>query len=237
MTGWITAEVQAHAADIADAIDGAGQLVTIRRPGQVDQQVRALVFQEDGKRANSVATPRVQLPNWSGYFKPDAAPLLALPFTVITAAGEHLIPDAPPQDVAEQGVLITVSLSPMADRARVSLLTFTTAGPLVRDPATGNMRPSAGPPVQAKARLSASDDPRIRDMAGADAAELVLVGRWGTLEEPQVRPSAVKWGSTSPLVVDGQNGMLTIKVAYPDPDVLQEAQLGGRFVATWKSSP
>ena len=234
MTGSITAEIQAAGPDILWVIDEAGQDVTIRRPGHPDVQARAVLYQiDDTDKRGEVAAPDFKLLAWQGVFKPDA-PLRSLPFMVIDARGQAFTPDGPAQDPGEQGVALIVHLLPLADRARVELLTFHASGTgLVQDPDTGNWLPAPGAALTVPARLHATADPRVRDMAGADAAEVVLIGRWGSLDAPQARPEGVQWGSESPLTLDGQPGTLTVKLAYPDADLHQEQQFGARFVALW----
>lgn len=105
----------------------------------------------------------------------------------------------------------------------------------IEDPDTGNQVAAPGEDLAVSARLSASADPRVRDMVGADTAEVVLLGRWGTLDDPRARPAGVRWGSSSPLMLDGQPGTLTVKLAYPDSDLAQEQQFGARFVAVWRT--
>lgn len=235
MTVSITAEIQAAGPDILWVIEEAGQDVTIRRPGLPDAPARAVLYQEDARRESRVSAPEFRVIGWQGVFKPDAP--LHLPFTVVDAQGRELSPDGPPQDPGGQGVALLVHLLPLAERTRVSSLVFTLPGAgTVKDPKTGNLVPAPGTSLPVSARLVASDDPRVRDMAGADAAEVVLLGRWGTLEDPLGRPDGVRWGATSPLVLDGQAGVLTVKLAYPDADLYQERQFGARFVCVWHAS-
>lgn len=234
MTGSITAEIQAAGPEISEIIDQAGQDVIIRCPGQPDTFARAVLYQEDNKGEGKVSNPEFKVLGWQGVFKPDA-PLRHGPFTVIDQQGRQFVPDGPAQDPAEQGVALIVHLLPLAERTRLEHLTFTVAGAgTVRD-GRGNLVPAPGTPLAVSARLSATTDPRIRDMVGADAATVVLVGRWGTLDKPLLKPAGVAWGSKAPLVLDGQAGTLTVKLAYPDPDLAQEQQFGSRFVAVWQA--
>lgn len=234
MIGSITAAIQAAGPEIVWAIEEAGQDVTIRRPGQPDAQARALLYQEDSKGEGNASDPEFKVIGWQGLFKPDAP--LTIPFTVVDAAGRAFTPAAPPQDPGRQGVALIVHLLPLQERTRTEMLTFTLPGVSVRDPRTGNPVLARGTPFEVAARLVATDDPRIRDMVGADAAEVTLLGRWGTLDAPLPRPEGVKWGSTSPLILDGQRGVLTVKLAYPDTDLFQEQQFGARFLATWRAT-
>lgn len=237
MTGRITAEIRAAGSDIVWVIQEAGQDVTIRRPGRPDAVARAVLFQlDDQDRTAKVADPAFKVMAWQGIFGPDA-PVRSLPFTVIDAQGQHFVPVSPVQDPGEQGVALIAHLLPLHGRTRTELLRFILPGSgMVEDPRTGNQIPGPGSTLDVPVRLVASVDPQVRDMVGADAAEVALVGRWGTLDAPQQKPQGVRWGSTSPLVLDGQNGTLTIKLAYPDPDLAQEQQFGGRFVAAWRAN-
>lgn len=114
-------------------------------------------------------------------------------------------------------------------------LTFTTAGPLVRDPRTHNMVPGPGVPLPVQARLEATADPQVREAVGADTASVVLFGRWGPAGQPQDRPEGVRWGSAAPLALQGQPGTLTVRLAWPDPDPVQTLIHGAAFVAVWSS--
>lgn len=234
MTGTITQEILAAGPEILEVIDEAGQNVTIQRPGHPDAVTRAVLFQlDDNSRAADLAAPEFKVIPWQGIFKPDA-PLRDPPFTVVTASGLALTPDGPVQDPGDQGVILIAHLLPLQGRTRVENLTFTVPGAgLVKHPATGNDMPAPGTPLTVLTRLTATADPRIRDTVGADAAEVVLIGRWGSLQAPQGRPAGVTWGSTSPLVLDGQPGTLTLKLAYPDADLATETVYGARFLATW----
>lgn len=234
MIGAITEELRAALPEIISVIDEAGQNVTVARPGQPDVVVRAVVYQmDDNSRAGDLADPEVKVIPWQGIFKPDA-PLRELPFTVITASGLVLTPDGPAQDPADQGVALIAHLLPLEARTRVESLTFTIPGVgLVKNPVNGNDMPAPGTLLTLPARLTATADPRIRDTVGADSAEVVLIGRWGSLSAPRTRPLGVKWGSKTPLTLDGQPGTLTIKLAYPDADLATEEVYGARFLCTW----
>ncbi|WP_394649573.1 hypothetical protein [uncultured Deinococcus sp.] len=229
-------EIQAAGPDIIWAIEEAGLDVIVRRPGHPDTVARAVLYQLDDKDATGkVGNPEVKLMAWAGIFKPDA-PVRSLPFSVLDSQGRVFVPDSAVQDPVEMGVALIAHLLPLAERTRVSLLTFTLPGEGWQKDARGNDIPTPGTPHPVSARLTATTDPRIRDEVGADTADVVLIGRWGTLEHPLPRPAGVTWGSTSPLDLDGQPGTLTVTLAYPDPDLAQEAQFGSRFLATWRST-
>lgn len=219
-----------------------GRQVFIRRAGQQDVETSALLIPVASapRRGETVTAPEVASLAWKVFFKHDLTQVRTPGFTLFFPAGQgqtsqELTPTAPTVDVADQGVVLMVVCSALAERTRVESLTFTIPGVgTVRD-AKGNLVPAPGVPLTVPARLSATDDPRVRDMVGADSASVVLVGRWGTLSHPLLRPNGVRWGSTSPLTLDGQAGTLTVKLAYPDLDQAQEAQFGSRFIATWRA--
>lgn len=213
------------------------RLVNVRTfADQADHAVRALIGQEEDR---SSAGPKIDEPGitsrtFTGLF-PFTAPVGQVGFLVTDAAARQLVPVAPPLNPFDLNFCWVVRLAPLAERTRVESLTFTIPGVgTVRD-AKGNPVPAPGVPLTIPARLSATDDPRVRDMVGADSASAVLIGRWGTLSHPLLRPGGVRWGSTSPLMLDGQAGTLTVKLAYPDLDLAQEAQFGSRFIATWRA--
>jgi hypothetical protein len=120
--------------------------------------------------------------------------------------------------------------------ARVSNypLSFHTPGPLSPEPGTGNMRPTTGPPIEIRARLEATSDPKVLNLVGVDPLSNVLYGRWGAPGQPQPRPAGVHWGSTSPLTFQGVEGVLTVRTAFPDEDPVQTAIHGEPFLATWR---
>ena len=119
-------------------------------------------------------------------------------------------------------------------RARVTVLTFTLPGAPTTD-ALGNPKRGAGAPLPVSVRLAATDDPAVRELSGADTSTLAITGRWGTLANPGGKPAALDWGSSARLTLDGQPGVLTLRVAYPDPDPVSEAIFGQRFAATWRA--
>lgn len=221
-----------------------GRPVLVRRAGQTDVESRALLIpvSSQSKKGELPSEPSFESLPWKAFFPHDADAVRERGFTLIAPsyqgqAGLALTPSGPTVDLADQGVAQMVLCTPLIDRTRNDLLTFTIpSSGLVTDPRTGNKVAAPGQQVSIPVRLAASDDPKVRDMAGADAADVVLLGRWGSLEAPQLRPEGVRWGSSSPLVLDGQKGTLTIKLAYPDPDLWQETQFGQRFVASWKAA-
>jgi len=114
-------------------------------------------------------------------------------------------------------------------------LLFTLPGPLVKDPVSKNMVASPGEPLRASARLEATTDPQVRDAVGADTATVVLFGRWGTAGHPSAWPVGLHWGSSSSLELQGQPGVLTIKLAWPDADPIQTQIFGAPFIAIWRA--
>lgn len=235
MSGEITALIQESAGEIAWAIREAGQDVTILRPGAAPAPVRAFLYQQDDRSTGQRdIEARFKVRAWQGIFLPDA-PVRERGFVVQDAKGRLFWPDGDVQDAGEQGVALLASLLPLPERTRTEFLTFQVEGQLIEDPVTGNWEPSPGQPLHVPVRLNPTADPKIREMVGADVAEVAFVGRWGDLLTPLDKPVGVFWGSTSLLTVDGQPGVLTIKLAYPDADTAQELVLGGRFVALWKA--
>lgn len=220
---------------VLEMLTDFGQQVTILRPGAAPLFVRAFLYQQDDRPAaqrNIEADFKVRA--WQGLFLPDA-PIRERGFVVQDAQGRLFWPDGDVQDAGEQGVALIASLLPLPERTRTEFLTFQVEGQLTEDPVTGNWEPGPGQPLHVPVRLSATVDPKVREMVGADVAEVAFVGRWGDLLTPLSKPPGVFWGSASPLTVDGQPGQLTLKLAYPDPDSAQELVLGSRFIALWKA--
>ncbi|BDP44851.1 hypothetical protein DAETH_48200 (plasmid) [Deinococcus aetherius] len=214
------------------------QDVLIRRPGVADVPARALLlpWSDEGRGGADAKAPEVRSVAWFGLLL-HGAPVSSLGFSLVTLGGQVFTPDSPPENAGGADVAWLLRLTPLHGRTRVSTLTFTLSGPgLVTDPETGNKRPASGAAVEVPVRLTATTDPRIRETVGADQAELVLVGRWGSVEHPQARPANVGWGSSSPLELDGQRGRLTLALAWPDEDLAQERQFGTRFLATWRTT-
>lgn len=232
------AELEAARPLIQDMLASAfAQDVTVRRfTGEV-VQARAIIGQQEDRSTDApeMHEPGISSRSSTVLLQPHA-PVREVGFTVTTATGQVLVPVAIPQNPQDLNLFWVVRMAALAERTRVEPLTFHVPGQgTVVDPATGNHLPAPGIPFPVQARLHATADPRVRDMAGADSADVVLVGRWGTLDAPQARPAGVRWGSRSPLTLDGQPGTLTVKLAYPDSDLAQEQQFGARFVAVWRT--
>lgn len=232
------AELEAARPLIQDALASAfAQDVTVRRFTGEEVQARALIGQEEDRTADAptVDEPGISSRSLSVVLQPHA-PVQEVGFTVTTAAGQILVPVAVPQNPQNLNLFWVVRMAALAGRTRVEQLVFHVPGEgTVEDPDTGNQVPAPGENLQVPVRLHATTDPRVADMVGADTAEVVLVGRWGTLDAPQARPAGVRWGNSSPLTLDGQPGTLTVKLAYPDSDLAQEQQFGARFVAVWST--
>jgi hypothetical protein len=213
-----------------------GQNVTVSRAGQPDLVLRAYLYQLDDKATSGdVSKPEFRMQAWSGVFGPELD--AQGHFAVRDAAGRLFVPDSDPQDAGTQGAAWIVHLLPADERVRVDYLRFQTPGVSVKDDRTGNIVHKAGPlgdPLSA--RLVATTDVAVRDLAGADRAETTLIGRWGTLLSPALTPDGVGWGSAAELTLGGRAGVLTLRVAYPDPDVVAERHLGSRFVGVWRAS-
>ena len=211
------AEVEQVGPIVQDALaSDFARVVTVRSfaSGQ-DVAVRALIGQEADERteAPSVDDPGITSRSFTALF-PYGAPVGQVGFMVTDATGRQLVPVAPPLNPFDLNFCWVVRLAPLADRTRVELLAFHASGTgLVQDPDTGNWLPAPGAALTVPARLHATADPRVRDMAGADAAEVVLIGRWGSLDAPQARPEGVQWGSESPLTLDGQPGLDAVQAA------------------------
>ena len=131
---------------------------------------------------------------------------------------------------------VAVCLLVHPERSVSHELLFTLPGPLVKDPVSKNMVASPGWPLGLSARLEATTDPQVRDAVGADTATVVLFGRWGVAGHPRDWPVGLHWGSSSPLELQGQPGVLTLKLAWPDADPVKPFIHGAPFVATWRAS-
>lgn len=221
---------------LQQALDRQGVSVTVIRVGSASDLIALFVpVTPDGKRVVKVGDPNYAQETIKFFFRHDADEVREPGFSLLTG-GRLYTPTTPTIDVADQGVALMLVAQPLTDRTRAERLTFTLPGVSVLDPHTGNPVLSRGETFEVPVRLVATDDPRIRDMVGADAAEVTLLGRWGTLDAPLLRPDGVKWGATSPLTLDGQRGTLTVQLAYPDADLFQERQFGARFLATWRAT-
>lgn len=238
MSGELTAQLQALGRpEVQLALDQAGQDVLIQRAGQPDQSVRAILYQLESKGARGQKGADVEYGSlaWQGVFRYDT-PIRERGFTVRDAQGRVFVPEAEAEDPAEQGVALIVRLAPLVDRTRLYSLTFPGIPTLGTLPGSSNPVELPGTPLVISVRLEATADPRLRETVGADQAELALVGRWGTYEHPLTRPASVRWGVTSPLAFEGQTGVLTMALAWPDSDLATEQQFGGRFLCTWRSA-
>lgn len=222
---------------LQEALNQQGVPVTVIRVGSQTELVALFVpVTPDGKRAVQVDDPEYTQQFTKFFFRHDADAVREPGFSLLKE-GKIYTPTTPTVDIVDQGVALMLMAQPLEERTRVTELIFTLPGNgTIRDPKTGNPIPAPGTPLTVAVRLAATDDPKIRDMVGADAAAVALVGRWGTLQAPQLRPPGVRWGSTAPLVLDGQRGELTVKLAHPDADLAQEQQFGARFLATWRAT-
>ncbi|KQR33125.1 hypothetical protein [Deinococcus sp. Leaf326] len=232
------AEVQAAAPYIQQALASPfAQQVSLQRFGGAAAPFRALIGQVEDQSTDApgVVEPGISSRSVTVVLPPDA-PVADVGFIVTLADGQVLVPVAVALNPAGLDLLWVVRMAALVERTRVSLLTFTLAGQGMTQDRHGNPIPVPGVPLPVSARLVATADPKLRDEVGADSAEVVLVGRWGTLTAPQARPPGVSWGSTSPLTLDGQPGVLSIALAYPDSDLAQEAQFGARFLARWRAT-
>ncbi|WP_295818013.1 hypothetical protein [uncultured Deinococcus sp.] len=223
---------------IENALDsGFAQTVEVRRFGAPSVSVRALLGQEEDNTTDAPmpGDPGISSRTVQALLQPSA-PVATPGYTVTTTSGQVLVPVAVAQDPGQQGFAWVVRLAAIVDRTRVQSLTFPVPGVgLILQPGTNNRMPAPGTSLTVAARLAATTDPRVRDSVGADTADVVLVGRWGSLLDPGARPSGVRWGSRSPLSINGQPGTLTITLAYPDSDLATEQQFGERFLAVWRA--
>ncbi|MBZ9753002.1 hypothetical protein K7W42_19370 [Deinococcus sp. HMF7604] len=210
---------------------------TLIRFGQPGVPVRALLGEEEDRSSvgPEIDAPEVASRTFTALLPPlEAARTLGWMLT--DAAGRVFVPVAAPLDPGRRGFCLVARVAPLPERTRVHDLVFQvpSAGTVIQ-PGTGNQVPAPSTPFPIQARLSATTDPRIRDSVGADAADLVLIGRWGSLTAPAAHPPSLRWGLKAPLTLQGQAGTLTLKLAYPDEDLATEAQFGGRFVASWST--
>ena len=222
---------------IADVLaSDLAQPVTFQRFGQPPEQLRSVIGQEEDR---STDAPEVHEPGISSRsftaLLPYHAAALTPGWTLTDASGRIHVPVAPILNPAGRNLFLVARVAPLVERTRVHDLVFGVPGQgMVRD-SRGNLVPAPGGTLAVQARLSATTDPKLRDTVGADNADLVLIGRWGSLTAPTSRPDGVRWGSQSPLVIDGQPGTLTVQLAYPDEDTATEAQFGQRFLALWRT--
>ncbi|OOV11847.1 hypothetical protein BXU09_19775 [Deinococcus sp. LM3] len=222
---------------IADVLaSDLAQPVTFQRFGQPPEPLRALIGQEEDR---STDAPEVHEPGISSRsftaLLPYHEAALTPGWTLTDAGGRIHVPVAPVLNPAGRNLFLVARVAPLVERTRVHDLAFGVPRQgMVRD-SLGNLVPAPGATLAMQARLSATTDPKLRDTVGADNADLVLIGRWGSLTAPTSRPDGVRWGSRSPLVIDGQAGTLTVQLAYPDEDTATEAQFGQRFLALWRT--
>lgn len=223
---------------IADVLaSDLAQPVTFQRFGQPPVQLRVLIAQEEDR---STDAPKVDEPGISSRSFTALLPYQEVALTpgwILTdATGRVHVPVAPVLNPAGRNLFLVARVAPLVERTRVHELVFQVPGQgVTRPPGALNPVPAPATPRPVQARLTATTDPRIRDSVGADAAEVVFVGRWGPLTAPTSTPAGLRWGLSAPLTFDGQSGVLTLKLAYPDEDLHREAQFGARFVAVWRA--
>ncbi|WP_189065347.1 hypothetical protein [Deinococcus seoulensis] len=209
---------------------------TLTRFGAAPQEVRALIAEEEDR---STAAPDVHEPGVSSRTHTALLPFLdaarTVGWTLTDDRGRVFVPVALPLNPGGRDFCLVARVAPLVERTRVHDLAFSVPGTGMTRDSLGNPRPAPGGALAVQARLNATTDPKLRDTVGADNADLVLIGRWGSLTAPTSRPDGVRWGSQSPLVIDGQTGTLTVQLAYPDEDTATEAQFGQRFLALWRT--
>lgn len=235
MLGKMTKELQSELRPIIDEIlTDFGHDYTIIRPGNIQTTVRGLVYQLEDRSTISkiVEELDVKVNSYQGIFKYDA--VLDIPYWIMDESGEVFVPDGITEDPGGQDVARFCHLASVVDRTRVETLIFPT-GKLVRDPRTDNWIPGSQTSLTVEARLHPTMNPEIRETVGADALTLVLVGRWGSVLNPQTQPKDIVWGETCPLNINGQKGTLKILQTYPDQDLFVEKQFGERFIASWST--
>ena len=222
---------------IADVLaSDLAQPVTFQRFGQPPEQLRSVIGQEEDRSTDApeVHEPGISSRSFTALLSYHAAALTP-GWTLTDASGRIHVPVAPILNPAGRNLFLVARVAPLVERTRMHDLVFGVPGQgMVRD-SRGNLVPAPGGTLAVQARLSATTDPKLRDTVGADNADLVLIGRWGSLTAPASRPDGVRWGSRSPLVIDGQSGTLTVQLAYPDEDTATEAQFGQRFLALWRT--
>ena len=222
---------------IADVLaSDLAQPVTFQRFGQPPEQLRSVIGQEEDRSTDApeVHEPGISSRSFTALLSYHAAALTP-GWTLTDASGRIHVPVAPILNPAGRNLFLVARVAPLVERTRMHDLVFGVPGQgMVRD-SRGNLVPAPGGTLAVQARLSATTDPKLRDTVGADNADLVLIGRWGSLTAPAGRPDGVRWGSQSPLVIDGQPGTLTVQLAYPDEDTATETQFGQRFLALWRT--
>lgn len=232
--GLVSREIQAAASEIHWAIDNAGQDVIIRQKGRDDTAARAYLYQTSGSGgATSLDSLDYKIMPWQGIFKPSA-PVLGRHFIVVDESGRAFFPSAPTEDLGAQGVAYMAHLIPL-ERQKTHVLPFAVSAKGTVLDKKGNWIAAPASTLEVPVRLSHSGDPAIRNMVGADAVTAILVGRFGFLSEPSLRPERLGWGDKAPFEIDGERGLLTLAIAYPDQDPVREEVLGARFIATWQA--
>lgn len=223
---------------IADVLaSNLAQPVTFERFGQPPGPLRALIAQEEDR---STDAPNIDEPGISNRsftaLLPYHEPALTPGWILTDATGRVHVPVAPVLNPAGRNLFLVARVAPLVERTRADELVFQVPGQgMVRPPGALNPVPSPTTPLPVTVRLATTTDPRLTDLAGADRADLTLIGRWGPLTAPTTRPPSLRWGMQAPLALDGQPGTLTLKLAYPDEDLHREAQFGARFVAVWRA--
>ncbi|MCD0165254.1 hypothetical protein [Deinococcus sp. 12RED42] len=222
---------------IADVLaSDLAQPVTFQRFGQPSEQLRSVIGQEEDRSTDApdVHEPGISSRSFTALL-PYHEAALTPGWTLTDATGRIHVPVAPVLNPAGRNLFLVARVAPLVERTRVHDLAFGVPGQGMVQDSLGNRKPAPGGTLAVQARLSAATDPKLRDTVGADNADLVLIGRWGSLTAPTSRPDGVRWGSQSPLVIDGQAGTLTVQLAYPDEDTATEAQFGQRFLALWRT--
>lgn len=223
---------------IADVLaSNLAQPVTFERFGQPPGLLRALIAQEEDRStdAPNIDEPGISTRSFTALL-PYHEPALTPGWILTDATGRVHVPVAPILNPAGRNLFLVARVAPLVERTRVHDLVFQVPGQGVTRP-YGALNPIPAPatPLPVQARLAATTDPKIRDSVGADAAEVVLVGRWGPLTAPTGTPDGLRWGLSAPLTLGGQPGTLTLKLAWPDEDLHREAQFGARFLAVWRT--
>lgn len=223
---------------IADVLaSDLAQPVTFQRFGQPSEQLRSVIGQEEDRSTDApdVHEPGISSRSFTALL-PYHEAALTPGWTLTDATGRIHVPVAPVLKPAGRNLFLVARVAPLVERTRVHDLAFEVPGQgLVRERGTGNRKPAPPAPLPVQARLTGSTDPRLRETVGADNADMVLIGRWGSLTAPTAQPDGIRWGTSSPLTLNGQPGTLTVQLAYPDEDLATEAQFGQRFLATWRT--
>lgn len=240
--GDLSQRLRAKAGKIRRAVTGYGKTFLVRRLGQPDTEVTGFMWQAKPSGKTDAADPAFTLLGSEAVFLPEA-PVLERGFVLIDPDDPQgprvYTPDNDVQDVGHQHVLLWGRFTPYLEHTRVDLLAFEVATEQVtEDPKTGNPVPvTVMKTVPVRLSPAATDDPDIRERIGADGASLLLVGRWGTLLQPLLKPGFIDWGDRAALRIDGQAGFLTLQLAYKDVELATEQHFGSRFLASWEADP